>query len=74
VVRESDVESVTYHAALFFKFPGGVSMGSNTMAWLKAGAGIEGQLTDGKASLMLNGTTEGEAMSTWIAASYQFEF
>ncbi|ORU92293.1 MAG: hypothetical protein A6F70_02540 [Cycloclasticus sp. symbiont of Bathymodiolus heckerae] len=43
-------------------------------AWLKAGIGIEGQLADGKASLMLNGTTEGEAMSTWIAASYQFEF
>jgi len=42
--------------------------------WLKAGIGIEGQLADGKASLMLNGTTEGEAMSTWVAASYQIAF
>jgi len=42
--------------------------------WLKAGVGIEGRLADGKASLMLNGTTEGEAMSTWIAASYQIVF
>jgi len=43
-------------------------------AWLKAGVGVEGQLADGKVSLMLNGTTEGEAMSTWIAASYQIVF
>ncbi len=40
-------------------------------SWLKAGIGVEGQLLDGKASLMLNGTTEGESTSAWFAASYQ---
>ena len=42
--------------------------------WLKGGVGVEGQLGKGKVSLMLNGTTEGEAPSSWVAASYQVVF
>jgi len=42
--------------------------------WLKGGVGVEGQLGDGKAFLMLNGTTEGEMLSSWVAASYQIAF
>jgi len=42
-------------------------------AWLKAGVGIEEQLADGL-PLMLNGTTEDEAMSSWVATSYQIAF
>ena len=42
--------------------------------WLKGGVGVEGQLGKGKVSLMLNGTTEGEAPSSWLAASYQVVF
>ncbi|MFT7300085.1 MAG: hypothetical protein ACI89Z_000538 [Porticoccus sp.] len=42
--------------------------------WLKGGFGVEGQFGKGKASLMLNGTTEGEAPSSWLAASYQIVF
>lgn len=42
--------------------------------WLKGGIGVEGKLAKGKASLMFNGTTEGEFMSSWIAASYQMAF
>lgn len=42
--------------------------------WLKAGVGVEGQFASGKASVMLNGTTEGAAPSSWLAASYQMAF
>ncbi|MCP4089030.1 MAG: autotransporter domain-containing protein, partial [Gammaproteobacteria bacterium] len=42
--------------------------------WLKGGVGIEGQLGEGKVSLMLNGTTRGEMASAWLAASYQVTF
>ena len=42
--------------------------------WVKAGIGIEGELGKGKASLMLNGTTEGEMPSAWAAFSYQVAF
>ena len=42
--------------------------------WIKAGIGIEGELGKGKASLMLNGTTEGEMPSAWAAFSYQVAF
>ena len=42
--------------------------------WLKAGVGVEGKLGKGKASVMLNATTEGEMPSTWLAASYQIDF
>jgi len=42
--------------------------------WLKAGVGIEGALGDGKASLMLNGTTASDQPDMWVAASYQLAF
>jgi len=42
--------------------------------WFKAGAGIEGQVGGGKASLMLNGTTEGEMPNLWAAVAYQMTF
>ena len=42
--------------------------------WLKAGVGIEGLLGDGKASLMLNGTTDSDQPDMWVAASYQLSF
>ena len=42
--------------------------------WLKGGVGIEGKVGTGKVSLMLNGTTEGEFASSWVAASYQLAF
>ena len=42
--------------------------------WLKAGLGIEGMVGNGKLSVMLNGTTEGEMPSAWLAASYQINF
>jgi len=43
-------------------------------SWVKAGLGIEGNVGPGKAYLMLNGTTEGEAPSAWLAMSYQLGF
>ncbi|MFY0677828.1 MAG: autotransporter domain-containing protein [Neptuniibacter sp.] len=42
--------------------------------WYKAGIGLQGQLGVGKASLILNGTTEGEMPNAWLAASYQVQF
>lgn len=42
--------------------------------WLKGGIGLEGKVGRGKAYLMLNGTTEGEMPSGWLAASYQVAF
>lgn len=42
--------------------------------WFKGGVGVEGKLGKGRASLMLNGTTEGEMPSSWLAASYQMVF
>ena len=33
-----------------------------------AGVGVEGKLAEGKASLMLNATTNGEMLSYWLAA------
>ena len=42
--------------------------------WFKAGIGIEGDLGEGKASFMLNGTTEGEMPSAWAAFAYQVKF
>lgn len=42
--------------------------------WFKGGIGLEGRLAQGKASLMLNGTTEGEMSNAWLAASYQIVF
>ena len=42
--------------------------------WLRAGIGIDKQTEKGKASFMLNGTTEGGAPTAWIAASWQTTF
>ncbi|WP_428036476.1 autotransporter domain-containing protein [Amphritea sp.] len=42
--------------------------------WYKATFGLEGRLSKGKASLMLNGTTEGEMPDAWLAASYEVCF
>lgn len=42
--------------------------------WIKGGLGIEGHVADGKLSIMLNGTTEGEMPNAWLAASYQVNF
>lgn len=43
-------------------------------SWLKAGLGLEGGIGNGRASLMLNGTTKSSMPSAWLAASYQLEF
>lgn len=42
--------------------------------WVRAAAGVEGMLGKGKASLMVNGTTEGQMSNLWMAASYQLAF
>ncbi len=42
--------------------------------WLRAGVGVEGKLAEGKASLMLNATTNGEMLSYWLAAGWQMAF
>ncbi len=47
---------------------------ANRRNWLRAGAGVEGRLGAGTASLMLNATTRGEAPNYWLAASWQMTF
>lgn len=42
--------------------------------WARIGIGMDKRIGDGEFSLMLNGTTEGEALDTWIAASYRYRF
>lgn len=42
--------------------------------WVKAGAGIEGLIGPGKATVMLNGTSKSEMPNLWLAASYQLTF
>jgi hypothetical protein len=42
--------------------------------WLRAGIGAEGKLAGGRASLMLNATTRGEAPSYWLSATWQKSF
>lgn len=42
--------------------------------WLRAGAGIEGRLGDGMASVALNVTTHGTAPSAWLAFNWQRTF
>jgi probable HAF family extracellular repeat protein len=42
--------------------------------WLRVGVGAEGALGDGTASLMLNATSEGDAPTAWLAASYRMVF
>lgn len=46
----------------------------NERDWLRAGAGVEGKLGGGRASLMLNATTKGETPSYWLAAMWQMAF
>jgi len=45
-----------------------------TNDWLKAGAGVEGEVGPGKLSLMINGTTQSEMPNFWVATSYQLAF
>lgn len=42
--------------------------------WLRAGAGVESKLGGGVASVMVNGTTRGEASNVWLAASWRMPF
>ena len=42
--------------------------------WLRGGVGVEGTLATGRASLMLNATTQGEAPSYALAAYWQKAF
>lgn len=42
--------------------------------WFKAGAGVEGMVGQGQASLMLNATTKSFMPNAWLAASYQLQF
>ena len=42
--------------------------------WLSAGIGLDGNLGKGVASIMLNATTESQAPSSWLYASYRLTF
>ncbi|MCA1325101.1 autotransporter domain-containing protein [Herbaspirillum sp. alder98] len=42
--------------------------------WLRFGLGAQSRMGDGIASMMLNATTQGEASSYWVSASYRWEF
>jgi hypothetical protein len=42
--------------------------------WVRLGIGVEGKLGDGVASVMINGTSQGEAPNAWLAASYKVAF
>jgi outer membrane autotransporter protein len=41
--------------------------------WLRFSAGVESKMGRGIASVMLNTTTQGEAPTYWMAASYRWE-
>ncbi|MCE1244985.1 MAG: autotransporter domain-containing protein [Oryzomicrobium sp.] len=47
---------------------------SNQQDWLRVGAGLEGNLASGKASLSLNVTSRGETPNAWLAANWQKAF
>ncbi|MDP2823407.1 MAG: autotransporter outer membrane beta-barrel domain-containing protein [Sulfuritalea sp.] len=47
---------------------------ANKQDWLRVGAGVEGKLAEGTASLSVNATSKGEALNTWLAASWQMAF
>jgi probable HAF family extracellular repeat protein len=47
---------------------------ANQRDWLRVGAGVEGKLAEGTASLSLNLTSKGEAPSAWLAANWQKAF
>jgi len=42
--------------------------------WFRAGLGVESVIGGGRASLMVNGATEGETPRVWLAARYQVAF
>jgi probable HAF family extracellular repeat protein len=42
--------------------------------WLRVGGGVEAQVGRGTASVMVNGTTEGEMPAYWVAASWRMSF
>ncbi|MBN9422678.1 MAG: hypothetical protein BGO63_02550 [Candidatus Accumulibacter sp. 66-26] len=42
--------------------------------WLRAAVGVEGRIGGGMGSLMLNGSTQGNATEYWLAASYRMDF
>ena len=42
--------------------------------WLRVGLGVEGEVGPGVGSLMLNGTSKGEAPDLWVAANWQTLF
>lgn len=46
----------------------------NQQDWLRVGAGLEGNLASGRASLSLNLTTRGETPNAWLAANWQKVF
>ena len=46
----------------------------NERDWLRLGAGVEGKLAEGRASLSLNVTTKGETPNAWLAANWQKAF
>ncbi len=46
----------------------------NKQDWLRVGAGVEGKLAEGIASVSLNLTTQGEAPNAWLAASWRKAF
>ncbi len=46
----------------------------NRRNWLRAGAGLEGKLGGGMASLMLNVTSSGAAPNAWLAAGWRMAF
>jgi len=46
----------------------------NQRNWLRAGAGLEGKLGGGMASLMLNVTSRGQAPNAWLAAGWRMAF
>lgn len=46
----------------------------NDQTWLRVGAGVEGKLAGGTASLMLNATSKGSVPSAWLAANWQRAF
>lgn len=42
--------------------------------WLRLGVGVEGELGDGVANVMLNGTTLDEGTKYWLSATYRVTF
>jgi hypothetical protein len=73
-VHRFDDESDKTSGEVFGLFNFNLDGESYDQDWLKGGIGVEGSLAMGKMSLMVNGSTDGEMPSSWIAASYQMSF